>query len=163
MNPDSKLKVHVEFGETSANFEGDADEVYKALSRFLAQVYPNLEVAQRLSYMPDLVKISENLVSLVELTSEGPILVAVSDLSAREMMCLALLGGYVGHRLGRLDKETLSSDDLARITGKAKKTVANELPKLVNGGYVGRTSEGEYSITTLGIKRTEGLIEKYKS
>jgi len=34
---------------------------------------------------------------------------------------------------------------------------------LMDQGYVERTSEGEYLITTLGIKRTEELIEEYKA
>ncbi len=163
MNEGSKLKVHVEFGEMKANFEGDADEVFKALSRFLVQVYPNLEIVQRLVYAPDLIKISENLVGLIELTSEGPILASLSSLSAKEMICLALLGAYVGHKLGKLSKDGLSSDELARITSKAKKTIMNELPKLVNSGCAERKSEGEYLITTFGIKQTEEIIQDYKT
>jgi len=163
MNEDVKLRVHVEFGEVKADFEGDADEVFKAVSRFLLQAYPNLETVQRLVYTPDLIKISEDLVGLVELTSEGPILVSVGDLSATRVMFLALLGAYVGHKLGKLSKDTLSSNELAVITGKAKKTVMNELPQLVSNGYIQRTSEGEYFITTLGIKRTEDMIEGYKA
>jgi len=163
MSENAKLRVHVEFGGMTATFEGDADEVFKALSHSLVQACPNLETIQRLVYAPDLVRISENLVGLVELTSEGPILVSVGDLSASKVMCLALLGAYIGHRFGKLSKGTLSSSELSRITGKAKKTVMNELPQLVSRGYAERTSEGEYLITTLGVKETEKIIENHKA
>lgn len=163
MKESSKLRVQVEFGEVTANFEGDADEVFRAVSRFLSQLCPSLETVQRLVYAPDLIKISEDLAGLVELTSQGPILASGSDLSATKMMCLALLGAYVGHGLGKLSKGSLSSDELARITSKARKTIMNELPELVNRGYADRTSEGEYFLTTLGIKRTEEIIEGYEA
>jgi len=163
MNENSKLKVHVEFGEMMANFEGGADEVFRALSRFLIQVCPNLETVQRLVYAPDLIKISEDLVGFVELTLDGPLLVSVSSFSAMNMICLALLGAYLGYRLGKMSRETLSSNELARITGKARKTIMNELPKLLSKGYVERTSESEYLITTLGIKRTEKMVEEYRA
>jgi len=37
----------------------------------------------------------------------------------------------------------------------------NELPRLVNAGYVERKSEGEYVITTSGIRWTEEIIKDY--
>jgi len=162
MNERSVLKVHVEFGEVRADFEGDADEVFIAFSRFLLKAYPNLKTVQRLIYEPDLIEISSRLVGLVELSSDGPILVSPLGFSAREVISLSLLAAYVGFRLGKLRRDALSSDELARITGKAKKTIMNELPRLVNAGYVERKPEGEYLITILGIRWTEEIIKDYR-
>jgi len=163
LGEESKLRVQVEFGDVKANFEGGVDEVFEAVLRFLTQVCPNLEVVRRIVYTPDLVRISEELAGLVELTADGSVLVSVKDLPASKLICLALLGVYVGYRFGKLSKDTLSSGDLARVIGKARKTVMNELPRLVGKGYVEKTSEGEYLITTLGIRQTEELIKEYRS
>lgn len=162
MSGETRLSVQVEYGEVKANFEGSADEVFEATLRFLTQVCPNLEIIQNIVYTPDLVKISKELVGLLRVTAQGMIL-SVQDLPASKMICLALLGAYVGDRFGKLSKDTLSSNDLAVVTGKARKTVMNEMPRLMEKGYVERTSEGEYLITTLGIRRTEEMIEEYKA
>jgi len=162
VNEKNRLKVHLEFREVKADFEGDVNQVFESVVRFLTQIYPNLEILQRIVFTPDLTNLVEKLVGLVEITSEGPILVPGLDLSAREAACLALLGAYVGDKLGKLSKGTLSSSDLSKITGKAKKTISNELPQLVSDGLVERTTEGEYLITTLGVRKTEEVINEYK-
>lgn len=162
MSEESKLRVQVEFGEMKANFEGNVDEVFEAVLRFLTQVCPNLEILRKIVYTPDLVRISEELAGLVELTTDG-LIISIQDLPASRMICLALLGAHVGHELGKLSKDTLSSHDLAVVTGKARKTVMNEMPRLIEKGYAERTPEGEYLITTLGIKQTEDLIKEYKA
>ncbi len=163
MSNEGKLRVHLEFGDAKLDMEGDADEVFKALTRFITKIYPDLEVVRNITYTPDLIELSEELSGIVELTPEGPILVSGKQLSARNRICLALVGAEVGNRLGKLAKGTLSSKELSRATGKAIKTVMNEMPRLVAKGLVKRTSKGEYMITTLGIKSTEDLIREYRA
>ncbi|RLI35781.1 hypothetical protein DRO55_04800 [Candidatus Bathyarchaeota archaeon] len=163
MDDVGKLRVHLEFGDAKLDLEGDVNEVFKALTRFITKIYPDLEVVRNLTYTPDLVELSEELSGIIELTPEGPILISGEQLSARNKICLALVGAEVGSRLGKLAKGTLSSRELSRVTGKAIKTVMNEMPRLVAEGLVKRTSKGEYMITTLGIKRTEDLIREYKA
>lgn len=162
MSGETKLRVQVEYGQMKANFEGTADEVFEATLRFLTQVCPNLEIVQNIAYAPDLVKISKELAGLLKVTADG-LIMSVQDLPASKMICLALLGAYAGDKLGKLGKDTLSSNDLAVVTGKARKTVMNEMPQLVEKGYVERTSEGEYLMTTLGIRRTEEMIEEFRA
>ena len=157
-----RLKVQVEFEGAKASFEGDADEVFKAFTRFLTNIYPNLEIVRRLTFTPDLSSLLEELVGFVELAPEGPILNPEVQMSARDKICLALLGADVGSKIGKLSKGTLSSRDLSRITGRARKTIMNEMPKLVARGFVERTSEGEYLITNLGIKHTKDVLRKYR-
>ena len=161
-NEEKKLKVQLEFGDAKAMFEGGVDDVFKALTRFLTQLYPNLEVARRITYSPDLTRLAEELVGIIELTPEGPIFASDLHLSAKEKMCLALLGAYVGERLGKLSKGSLSPNELSRITGKARKTISNELPRLITGGLVERTPEGECQITILGIREAEKIIRECK-
>jgi len=162
MSGESKLKVHLEFGEANVNLEGNVDEVFKLIVRFLTQVYPNLEVIRKIIYAPDYIGLVEELSDLMKITPEGPVIVSNLAMSARGMMRLALLGADVGSKLGILSRESLSSNELSKITGKAKKTIMNEIPKLITRGLIEKTSGGEYKITTLGIRRTENLIKEYK-
>jgi len=157
-----KLKVHIEFGEAKVDFEGDADQVFESIVSFLSQVYPNLEMVRKIVYTPDLTRLVKKLAGLVEITPEGPVIVSGVDLSARMAICLVLLGAHIGSRLGRLLKDSLPSGDLSKLTGKAKKTISNELPRLIGEGLVEKRTEGEYWLTTLGIRKTEETIELCK-
>ncbi|MBS7656596.1 hypothetical protein KEJ33_01570 [Candidatus Bathyarchaeota archaeon] len=155
MNEQNKLKVHLEFGEAKADFEGDVNQVFDAVVRFLTKIYPNLEIINKLVYTPDVSSLAAKLVGKVEVTSEGPILVSRDELSARDAICIALLGAYVGNKLGKFSKDALSSAELAKITEKARKTISNEVPKLIDEGIIERTTEGEYKLTISGIRKTE--------
>ncbi|MCW4020300.1 MAG: hypothetical protein NWF14_03610 [Candidatus Bathyarchaeota archaeon] len=162
MNEENKLKVHLEFGGTKADFKGDVNEVFEAIVRFLTQIYPNLEVLQKVVYAPDLTRLAEKLAGLVEITSEGPVLASNLDLLSKNAACIVLLGAHVGNQLRKMPKETLSSSDLAKITGKARKTIANEMLRLLSDGLVERTPDGEYRITVPGIRKTEDAINEYR-
>jgi hypothetical protein len=146
MNEQHYLRVHLEFGEVKVDCDGDVNQA--------------LEILRKLVYTPDVTNLAAKLVGRVEITAEGPILVSGSDLSARDAVCITLLGAYVGYKLGKLPVESLSSSDLAKITGKARKTISNEVPRLVADGLTERTIEGEYKLTILGIKKTEDMFSE---
>lgn len=158
MGEKGAVRVHIEVGDVKADFEGSPGEILELLLRFIAQACPSVELLRRITYTPDLARIISEISGLVEISSSGPIVNPSLDLPARSAICLALLGAYIGNRIGKLNKDTLSVSELSKLIGKAKKTVTNELPKLIEGGLVERVSEGEYRITELGIRRTEEII-----
>lgn len=162
MSEKGLVKVHLEIGDLKVDFEGDSRQVLESLLRFISQACPNMELLQKITYTPDILKQMNDIAGLVEISSNGPIINPSLDLSARNAICLALLGAYIGNRVGKFGKDTLSVGELSRLTGKAKKTVTNELPKLIEGGLVERSSEGEYRITELGMRRIEDVIRAYK-
>ena len=162
MDDQGKLRVHIEFGEAKADFEGDVDQVFESIVRFLTEIYPDLEILQKVVYTPDVTRLANKLQGLVEITSEGPILASGLDLPAKHAVCITLLASHVGHTLGKTPKRTLSSSELARLIDKARKTIRNEMPRLISEGFLERTPEREYRITTLGIRKTEDIIDEYK-
>ncbi|MBS7605278.1 MAG: helix-turn-helix domain-containing protein [Candidatus Bathyarchaeia archaeon] len=162
MSEKGAVKVHLEIGDLKVDFEGDSKYVFDSLLHFISQVCPNMELLRKVVYTPDLVNLINEISGLVEISSEGPMLNLNLDLSTRNAVCLALLGAYIGNKIGKLNKDTLSVSDLSKLTGKAKKTVTNELPKLVESGLVEKVYEGEYKITELGIRRTEDIIKAIK-
>jgi hypothetical protein len=163
MKGENLLKVNLEFGDLKALFEGEVNQVVESIIRFLTQIYPNLEVLNKIVYTPDLINLIEKLRGVAEITSEGPILLQKLGLSTKKGICLALLTTYVGNKLGKIPKSTLSSNDLSNIVGKAIKTIYNEIPKLILQKLVERTDEGEFRITILGIKQAEKIIDETKS
>ncbi len=162
MSEEKRVRAHLEFGETRVEFEGDADQVLESILRFLSEVYPSIEVIRKVVYTPDLIGLMDNIAGLVEITSEGPMIAPGVDFSAKNAICLTLLGAFIGSKIGKLHKDSLSTKDLSKLTGKAKKTVRNEMPKLINDGLVERTADGEYRITEIGIRRTQKIAEEAK-
>ncbi len=162
MSGEAKVKAHLEAGEVKVDFEGDVNQVFESIIRFLSQLYPNIEILQKIIFTPDLASLSSSIAGLVEITPEGPIIAPNVDLTARSAICLVLLGAYIGAKLGRLNKDSLATNDLSKFTGKARKTVINELPRLIEEGLVEKVSDGEYKITALGMRRAEEMVESLK-
>lgn len=156
------LRIHVEFGQEKLNFEGNADEVFKALVDFLNNVYPTFEIARNLIFMPDIRKLSKEIVGLVTITPEGPLLILGKELPARKTLCLALLGSFLGNKLGKLNKPSLSSKELTKATGKAYKTIMNRLQNMLEEGLIEKVDK-EYSITNRGIIEARNIAASYKS
>lgn len=161
MSDNAKLRLHVEFNGLKEDYEGSPDEVVKALLTSLSKVYPSLELARKLVFQPDLAMLAENLVGLVEFAPEG-LLVLAGEAPADETILVSLVGSYVGFRLGKIGDETSSADELAKTTGKALKTISNQLAWMVDDGLVERVGRGKYWVTSLGIKRFGQIADKLR-
>jgi len=156
-----RLKLHLEVGDVKIDLEGEPDEVIRGLFIQLAKVFPALELARKLSFSPDLVELSESLIEVAEFAPEG-LLLNAKELPADEAIVVTLLGMYVGYRLGKVQSESLQALGLAKATGKALKTVSNQLAWMVDEGLVERVGRGEYRITSLGIKHAQSVIVELK-
>jgi len=157
------LKARLEFGELKVDLEGTVDEVFRGVVKFVETVYPSLELLSKVTFTVDTAKLMEGLAGVVQIGPEGPILVAERELPADEAIELCLLGQLVGYKLGRLDKDSLPVEDLSRVVGKARKTVANQLAGIVREGIVERVTKGEYRITTQGIRHVSEALARTKS
>lgn len=156
MSSTPKLKLHLEIGEAKVDLEGDPDQVIRGLLTQLAEVYPALETARKLTFFPDLTKLSEALIGIIEFTPDG-VLLNRRELSAEQAILICLLGGYVGYRLGRGGSDSMSASVLSKVSGKALKTISNQIALMVDEGLVERVGRSEYRITSLGIKRAEAI------
>jgi len=157
MTEQPKLKAHVVFGEAYMDIEGSPDEVLESLVRFLTKVYPSLGMVQRLAFSPDIAELADALTGVVEIAQGGPLITSSKPLPAREALILALTGAHVGHKLGILEKESLTGQQLKMATGKASKTVMNQLPKMIEEGVVEKLQKGEYRVTALGLRQSQAV------
>ena len=156
-----RLRLHLEVGDVKVDLEGEADDVVRGLLAQLAKVFPSLELARKLSFNPDLAELSDSLTGVAEFAPEG-LLLNAKELPADEAIVVTLLGMYVGYRLGKVQSESLPALGLAKATGKALKTVANQIAWMVDEGLVERLGRGEYRTTSLGIKRAQSIILELK-
>ena len=164
MSSEQKVRVHIEYGDLKADFEGSADEVFKEVIKLLSHGIPAIETVSRLTYNVDFFKLMNDLAGIVTIIPDGPTLPPDLELSAPEAIGLCLLGAHIGAKLGKLNKDFMSIEELAIFTRKAEKTIRNAIPTMVKLGFIERTEEGEYRITTLGTKEFEDtIIPKLKS
>lgn len=161
MSDKGRLKVHVEFGELKEDFEGNPNEVVRAFLISITSVYPSLELAKKLVFQPNLSRLGDSLVGLVKFAPEGLLFLA-GEVPSEEAIMISLVGSYVGYRLGKVDNDTDSANGLAKITGKALKTISNQLACVIDDGLVERVERGRYRITSLGIIRFEQIAEKLR-
>jgi DNA-binding MarR family transcriptional regulator len=114
-----------------------------------------------LVFKPDLIKLSQTLEGVIEYSPEGLILTS-DDLTSEEAIVLSLLGVYVGNKLGLSAEESVSVTQIATASGKASKTILNQLKSMIDDGLVERVGRGKYKIRSLGIKRAENVLQDVK-
>lgn len=142
---------HIEIrGKGYLDFEGTADEVIDSILRFLSEIYPAYKVVSDLTINLDLEELMQVLKGLVGISDEGMVILK-TDLPADISIMLCLVGAYVSKRIGRMDRDTLTTTHIAKLVGKAAKTIRNEIPSLMKKGWVDRVNRGEYRATTIGI------------
>ena len=154
-----KITVHVKYGDVEQTFEGDVDQVWVGINRFFTQMIPNLEAVRKALLTVDLSRLIKECEDIVAVTPEGPcVLVSTKRLTDSETLALNLLAAYIGHKLGVLDRESLSKDELRLKLGKSAKITSTRLGELCREGLTAKTDNGEYRITTLGIQRIQSEV-----
>lgn len=136
-------------GETF-DFEGTADEAINAFLKFICTVYPAYELVSKLTLTIDFEELLRDFAGVITVAPEGPVLLR-RNVSTADAIGLCLIGAYIGFKIGKLSDDILSSDKMAKFTGKSSGTIANELTNMIKRGLVDRVGKGEYKITTAGI------------
>jgi len=160
LNDIRTLKIHAEFNEEQFDVEGAPETVFSAFINFFNKVYPEYEVLQDIIFTPDLIAIMKELKGVIQIAPEGIILLKPSDMSSEDAICVTLTALHVSNKLNKSSKEALSANELSKITGKALKTIFNQLAWMVNDGIVERAERGEYKITSTGIIKTQEALKK---
>jgi len=150
---EEKLEVSVKYGQLESHFTGTVGEVLRGMIGFLSRVCPTYDLASRLVMAVDVKKLIEDLEGIIAITEEGLVSTIPSELlSDKEAIRLQLIKAYLGYKLARQDKETMSLGDIITETRGKPGAVAGRLSEMASDGLVVRASKGEYRITTLGIK-----------
>jgi len=62
---------------------------------------------------------------------------------------------YLGCKLGIINSDSLSKDELQTKLGKSGKIVSTRLGELVKNGTVQRTTDEKFKTTTFGVVQTQ--------
>jgi hypothetical protein len=147
------VTVHIKYQETEQTFTGDVDQVWAGVNRFFSEMIPALKIVKKALLTVDLEKLIEDCKNIIAVAPEGPvILLPKQKLTDSETLALHLLATYIGSKLGQ-SKDYLTKEELQDGLGKNAKITSTRLGELCREGYATKTDEGNYQITTLGIKR----------
>jgi hypothetical protein len=148
-----EVTVHIKYLGTEQTFSGDADQVWSNVNRFFGEMLPALRALQKVLLTVDLETLIDDCKNIIAIAPEGPvILVSKQKLTDSETLTLNLLATYIGNKLGQA-KDFLTKDELQTVVGKTAKITSTRLGELIRDGYATKTEDGNYKITTLGIKR----------
>ena len=150
------VTVCVKYGGVEQTFTGDVNKVWISVNKFFGETIPAFDIARKVTLTVDLAKLVEGFKDVIAIAPEGPeLLIPKEQLTDSETLQLYLLAAYVGFRLGKLPRETLTKEELQTKLGKNMKITTTRLGELVKQGDVVKTEEGGYGITTKAIAQLQ--------
>lgn len=159
---ETRLRVQVEFGEMKLSSEGDPDAVMQEVNDFVGRVCPTYQVASRILLIPDYAGLIEELSGGIRVTGEGGVIVEQNSFSSDQLIGLALLGFHIAFKIGKCSSDCASADEIARVIGKAVKTVRNTLVQMFKQGLVDRAERGTYRISARGMEELREAMRALK-
>ena len=153
MTEEEKVTVHIKYQDFEQTFTGNANQVWISINRFFNEMVPALNTVKKALLTVDLEILIEACKNVIAVAPEGPVLlVSRSKLTDSETITLHLLAVYICNKLGQ-SKEVLTKEELQMGLGKSAKIISTCLGELIRNGYVIKTDDGNYKITTVGIRR----------
>ena len=150
------ITVHIKFRDIEQTFTGKVNDVWISTNRFFSEMIPAFEVARKALLTVDLEKLIDQSKNIIAIAPEGPrLLVSKQKLTDGETLALNLLAAHIGNKLGLLNIDTLSKEELQAGLGKSAKITSTRLGELCREGVATKTEKGNYKITTIGIKRVQ--------
>ena len=150
---DEAIKVYIKYKDTEQTFTGDANQVWSSINRFFIEMVPAIRTIKNALLTIDLEKLIQDCKNIIAISQEGPVvLVSKQRLTDTETIMLHLLAVYIASKLGQ-SKNSIDKEELQSGLGKSAKITSTRLGELIRKGQAIKTEEGNYKITTLGIKR----------
>ena len=155
------VTVHVKYRDIEQTFTGNANDVWVSINRFFCETIPAFDLARKITLTIDLQKLVEDFKDIIAIAPEGPqLLIPRQRLTDSETLLLNLLAAYVGFKIGKLERERLTREELQAKLGKSMKITSTRLGELTKEGMVLKTKDGNYRITTVGIKHLSESAKK---
>jgi len=154
-----KATVHIKYLDIEKTFSAPMEETWLLLRNFFNEFIPSFEIANKLWLSVDLQKLAKDCEGLLVFSKEGAsLLVSRNKLTDNEALSLWLLAGYIGHKLGMLENDALSKEELQVKLGKSGKITSTRLGELVKNDVVMKTDYEKFRLTTFGIVQIQKEI-----
>lgn len=148
-----QVTATIKYQDTEQTFTGNANQVWTSINKFFSEMIPALDTVKKAILTVDLETLIEDSKNIIAIAPEGPaILVSKQKLTDNETLTLHLIAAYIANKLGQ-PKDYLTKEELQSGLGKSSKITSTRLGELIRDGNATKTQEGNYKITTIGIKR----------
>ena len=148
-----QVTVTIKYQDTEQTFTGNANQVWTSINKFFSEIIPALDTVKKAILTIDIETLIEDCKNIIAIAPEGPvILVSKQKLTDNETLTLHLIAAYIANKLGQ-PKDYLTKEELQSGLGKSSKITSTRLGELIRDGNATKTQEGNYKITTIGIKR----------
>jgi hypothetical protein len=151
-----KVAVHIKYKDVEKTFSAIPEETWLLLNKFFNEFLPSFEIANKLWLNVDLQQLAKDCEGIIAFSPEGAnLLVPKSKLTDNETLSLWLLAGYLGHKLGMVESDALSKEELQAKLGKSGKITSTRLGELVKSDVVTKTADEKFRITTFGVAQMQ--------
>lgn len=148
-----QVTATIKYQGTEQTFTGDANQVWTSINKFFSEMIPVLDTIKKAILTVDIETLIEDCKNIIAIAPEGPvILVSKQKLTDNETLTLHLIAAYIANKVGQ-PKDYLTKEELQSGLGKNSKITSTRLGELIRDGNATKTQEGNYKITTIGIKR----------
>lgn len=149
---EDEITVQIKYKDVEENFSGCVNDVWFSINKFFSEFIPAFEISKKLVLTVDLQELIKECENIIAFTEEGPhLLVSRDKLTDNETLALQLLASYVGYKLGTVESDAVSREELQAKLGKTAKITSTRLGELAKSEMVTKTADGEYKITTFGV------------
>jgi len=151
-----KVAVHIKYKDVEKTFSAIPEETWLLLNKFFNEFLPSFEIANKLWLSVDLQRLAKDCEGIIAFSPEGPnLLVPKSKLTDNETLSLWLLASYLGHKLGMVESDAVSKEELQTKLGKSGKITSTRLGELVKSDVVTKTADEKFRITTFGVAQMQ--------
>jgi hypothetical protein len=160
-----KIQVQIKYKEIEQQFSADPQDAWLLINQFFKDFIPSFEIAQKLWLSIDLQQLAKDLNGIAAFSTDGAsLLVPKNKLTDNETLSIWLTAYYLGHKLGMVNSNSLSKDELQMKLGKSGKITSTRLGELAKNGMVLKTADERFRITTYGVVQTQKeVIPRIKS
>ena len=159
------ISVQIKHKGVEENFSGTVEEIWLLLSKFFNELLPSFEIATKLWLSVDMQKLAKEIEGIIVFSKEGAnLLVPKNRLTDNEALILWLLANHVGYKLGLLESDAVSKEELQAKLGKSGKITSTRLGELVKNDFAKKTDDDKFSLTTFGVVQTQKeILQKIKA
>jgi hypothetical protein len=160
-----KITIQIKYKEVEQQFSAEPQEAWFLLNKFFKDMIPSFEIAQRLWLNIDLEKLANDLKGIVAFSDNGPNLLAPkTKLTDNEALLVWLVAYFLGHKLGLVQSDSVSKDELELKLGKSGKITSTRLGEVVKNDFVVKIADEKFRITTFGVLQLQKeIIPRIKS
>jgi uncharacterized protein (DUF2225 family) len=151
-----KLQISLKYKQLEQQITAEPQEAWLSVNQFFKDFIPAFEIAQKLWLKVDLQQLSKDLVGIASFSAEGVnLLVPRNKLTDNESLMIWLSAVYLGNKLGMVNSDSLSKEELQIKLGKSSKITSTRLGELGKNSILLKTADEKFRITTFGIVQTQ--------